>query len=367
MKKFKLLSVVGARPNFIKMAPVCRSISKHPLEFDNFLCHTGQHFDHKMSDVFFDELGLMKPDFYLNVGPGSHAMQTARIMESFESVVNRVQPDIVIVPGDVNSTLACALVACKLGVKVAHIESGLRSFDRKMPEEINRILTDTISDYLFTTEESAQVNLKNEGIDPNKVFFTGNVMIDSLVYCADRIDQSEILSKIAANEKEYVLVTFHRPSNVDSEEGLKKLTEFLNIVSLKRPVVFPIHPRTLANLIRFGLKDSLSSRIIISEPIGYFDFIRLIKGSFAVITDSGGIQEETSFLKVPCITVRESTERPVTVLKGTNFLAGTDFEKALSLFQEIEGGRCKTGEIPPLWDGKTADRIVEILIKETRE
>lgn len=356
----KVISVVGARPNFIKIAPIHKAFKKFP-KIGHKICHTGQHFDKKMSEVFFNELDLPLPDFNLDVRSGSHAVQTAKIMIEFEKVLLAENPDMIIVPGDVNSTMACSLVASKMGIKIAHVESGLRSFDRSMPEEINRIVTDTISDLLFVSEPSGLKNLKNEGIQEKKIHFTGNVMIDSLLQYMPKIQQSEYYRQLGVSPNKYILVTFHRPANVDHEEGLSDLVKYLNIWSSDIKVIFPVHPRTMGKLREYKLIEKFKKNIIITDPIGYIDFLSLIKSAFMVITDSGGIQEETTFLSVPCVTVRDNTERPVTVEKGTNFLAGTNLINVTSKVQMIFKGKLKKGTIPDFWDGKTAERITDII------
>ncbi len=387
----KIISVVGARPNFMKVAPIHKAFSKLRIKDEEFLglpssslrmttednkivtanynqltiqhliCHTGQHYDEKMSDIFFHHLGLPKPDYYLGIGSGSHAEQTARIMIEFEKVLLKEKPDLVIVVGDVNSTIACSLTAKKLHIKVAHIEAGLRSFDRDMPEELNRILTDSISDYLFVTEQSGLVNLKNEGVDQGKIFFVGNCMIDSLINILDVSSKSNILNELKLDPDNFVLVTMHRPSNVDTEERLTELVKLLSSISKKRKIVFPVHPRTKKNLERFGLLDKLNANVILTDPIGYIDFVALIKNTELILTDSGGIQEESTYLGIQCITLRKSTERPSTVEVGTNQLVGEDFDKAEQAAIKILNGFRKAGKIPELWDGKSAERIVDIL------
>lgn len=359
----KVISVVGARPNFIKIAPIYQAFLQYSDRVQHLICHTGQHFDSKMSKVFFDELKLPKPDFHLGVGGGSHAVQTARIMTSFEEVMLSERPDLIIVPGDVNSTLACSLVASKMNIKIAHVEAGLRSFDRGMPEEINRVVTDVLSDYLFVTEESGLINLKNEGIADTKVFFTGNVMIDSLVRFMPLIDESTILDELGLDPREYILVTFHRPSNVDSPEYLSSLMQLLAELSGRKKVVFPVHPRTRQNLENADLMENLPADLILTEPIGYIDFLSLVKSSTLIITDSGGIQEESTFLGIQCITVRDNTERPITVDLGTNTLVRRDLANVRELAMRRLDGEIKRGSIPPLWDGKAAERIVEALLK----
>lgn len=394
----KIISVVGARPNFMKVAPLHKafeklsvgsgqlaegngkwksaeggesgkegknsSINRQPLTINHLICHTGQHYDEKMSKVFFDELELPKPDFYLGVGSGSHAEQTAKVMVEFEKILLEEKPDLVIVVGDVNSTIACSLAAVKLHIKVAHVEAGLRSFDKEMPEEINRVLTDTISDFLFITEKSGIENLKKSGVSEEKVFFVGNCMIDSLIHYLPKVDSSTITDDYKLKTNNYIVVTLHRPSNVDEEKSLKEVITMLNHLSEKRKIVFPIHPRTRANIKAFGLDNLLNENIILTDPIGYLDFISLVKNCELVITDSGGIQEESTYLGVQCLTLRENTERPVTVEVGTNHLIGTDFRKAEAAALEILSGKKKAGNIPELWDGKAAERIVEILLEK---
>lgn len=357
----KIISVVGARPNFIKIAPVHKAFLKIP-EVEHFICHTGQHFDKKMSSIFFDELEMPKPDFYLGINGGSHAEQTAHIMLAFEKIVLKEKPDLVIVPGDVNSTLAASLVAAKLHIPLAHIEAGLRSFDKKMPEEINRILTDEVSDLLFVTEKSGLENLSNGGITKEKIFFTGNVMIDSLVFYLQKIKQSGILDWLKLKKNQYILVTFHRPSNVDHQENLTKIIESINRLAEQSKLIFPIHPRTRNNMEKFGLLNKLHKNIVLLDPVGYLDFLSLTMHAALVVTDSGGIQEETSFLGVQCVTVRNTTERPITCEIGTNHLVGQDYGKAVETSLGILAGKKKTGKIPELWDGKAAQRIVEVIV-----
>ena len=357
-----VILVVGARPNFMKAAPVYKAFKNNYPDVNVKICHTGQHYDSKMSDVFFRDLGMPEPEFYLGVGSGSHAVQTANIMIEFEKVCIAEQPNVVLVAGDVNSTIACGLVASKLHIKLGHIESGLRSFDRKMPEEINRILTDCISDYLFVTEHSGLENLKNEGIPQEKVFFTGNCMIDSLIDFLPKTEVTNIKQRLGIEGK-YLLLTFHRPSNVDDKDFYDGLKELVNKYSGDFKLVFPIHPRTRKNLESFGVKIADYHNLILTEPLGYIDFLSLIKDSFCVITDSGGIQEETTYLGVPCITVRESTERPVTVEVGTNYLAGVNFNSVFSIFEEIIKGNTKKGKIPELWDGKAGARVAKYLVE----
>ncbi len=360
----KIISVVGARPNFMKVSPIHRSFLKYKDKIKHIICHTGQHYDENMSRIFFKDLELPEPDYYLGIGGGTHAEQTGRIMIEFEKVLVREKPDMVIVVGDVNSTIACSLTAAKLQIKVAHVEAGLRSFDREMPEELNRLLTDQISDFLFVTEKSGMENLRNEGISKDKVFFVGNVMIDSLVYFLKKAAESNILKKLNLRASNYVLVTLHRPGNVDAEKQLIKIVNMLNSIAQKRKIIFPVHPRTKQNLSNFRLSGKLDSNILLTEPIGYLDFLSLLRNSEIVITDSGGIQEETTFLGVQCVTVRKTTERPITAEIGTNHLAGEDFREAELTVNSIINGNMKEGKIPELWDGKTADKITEIIISK---
>lgn len=362
----KIISVVGARPNFMKVAPIHKAFNQlkikyNKLKIEHYICHTGQHYDEKMSKIFFEELELSKPDFDLGVGSGSHAYQTARIMIEFEKILLNEKPDLVIVVGDVNSTIACALTAVKLGIKVAHVEAGLRSFDRKMPEEINRILTDSISDLLFVTEKSGIENLIEEGIPEEKIFFVGNVMIDSLVSYLPKIEKANVISSFNLIPKNYCLATFHRPSNVDSKENLFNLVKLIQEVAKKKTVLFPVHPRTKINLVNYDLIKYLDNNIILAEPLGYINFISLMKHCSFILTDSGGIQEESTFLGVPCITLRSTTERPITTQIGTNYLVGEDVANVYKYLTQILEGVNKKGVIPDLWDGKAALRIVKII------
>lgn len=360
----KIMSVVGARPNFMKIAPINIEFQKYKDKVEHLICHTGQHYDANMSKVFFDELGLPTPDYYLGVGSGSHAIQTATIMMKFEEVLIKESPDLVIVVGDVNSTIACSLVAKKLNIKVAHIEAGLRSFDNSMPEEINRILTDAISDYLFVTEQSGLNNLKNEGVKDDKIFFVGNVMIDSLINNLNKINQSKILDRFSLKRHQYILCTLHRPANVDNRVWLKEIIELLTKYGSQFKILFPVHPRTLSNIESYGIKSKISNHLILCEPIGYIDFISLVKNSTLVITDSGGIQEEATFLNIQCLTLRENTERPVTIEIGTNQLIGTDINKIDKAVNKVLSGDIKKGKVPKYWDGKSAERICKILVEK---
>lgn len=357
---FKIISVVGARPNFIKIAPLDKAFQAYDT-IQHIICHTGQHFDPSMSKVFFEELNIPKPAYNLGVSGGSHARQTAAIMTAFEDVLLQEKPDLVIVPGDVNSTLAASLVAAKLQIPVAHVEAGLRSYDRRMPEEINRIIADQLSDLLFVTEQSGIDNLAVEGVDKQKIFFTGNVMIDSLVNHKPLINQSMVLNRFDLKAKEYVLCTFHRPSNVDDPGQLKALIALLNELVGIIKVVLPMHPRTRQNMESNGLLSTINPHIIQTEPLGYIDFLALTKDARLLLTDSGGIQEETTFLQVPCITVRDNTERPITCTIGTNTLVGTDFNHVREVVLKTLKTKDIEGEIPPLWDGNAAIRICEII------
>jgi UDP-N-acetylglucosamine 2-epimerase (non-hydrolysing) len=359
----KIINVVGARPNFMKISPIQREMGKYS-SMHPFLVHTGQHYDDKMSKLFFEDLELPQPDIYLGVGSGSHAQQTAKIMMEFENVVEKEKPDLVIVVGDVNSTAACSMVASKMGVAVAHVEAGLRSFDRTMPEEINRIVTDALSDYLFVTERSGLENLKKEGIPDSRVFFTGNVMIDSLVYFLQKARSTQILKQLNLDGYPFALITLHRPSNVDEKSNLKNLLKAFSVIGKEIKIVFPMHPRTRKMLKIFGLEATAGSvsNLILTDPVGYLDFMNLLQNAHMVLTDSGGIQEETTYLGIPCLTMRKNTERPVTIEVGTNTLVGSDPELIIVEANKIINGNAKKGEIPELWDGKAAKRIVEVLL-----
>ncbi|HYZ88221.1 MAG TPA: UDP-N-acetylglucosamine 2-epimerase (non-hydrolyzing) [Myxococcales bacterium] len=365
----KILHVVGARPNFMKVAPVLAELKKVP-GVEQVLVHTGQHYDTNMSDVFFQDLGMPAPDAHLGAGSGTHAQQTAKMMVEVEPVLLRHRPDVVVVAGDVNSTIAVALVAVKLWIPVAHIEAGLRTFDWRMPEEVNRVLTDRIAELLFTPARDADGNLKAEGIDMSRVHFVGNVMIDSLQTALPRARESRIHEMLGVRKGGYALATLHRPSNVDDPAALEKLLAVLAEVSGRIPVVFPIHPRTRA---RIAADESLRERIErtrgleLTEPVGYLDFLALTANARLVITDSGGIQEETTALGVPCLTVRENTERPVTVEIGTNTLVGTDPVRIVPAAIEVLEGRGKKGRVPELWDGRPAERIARILVRFCEE
>jgi UDP-N-acetylglucosamine 2-epimerase (non-hydrolysing) len=363
----KIILVVGARPNFMKIAPVLRELNSLPKDFNTLLVHTGQHYDKNMSEVFFDELSMPEPDMHLNVGSASHAIQTARIMEGFEKVLFDFQPDLVMVPGDVNSTVACALTGVKEGIPVAHLEAGLRSFDRTMPEEINRVVTDHISEMLFVTEKSGLVNLEREGISSEKIHFVGNTMIDTLAALLPKALQkwpelSELmnLSAEGVRNKEYVLVTLHRPSNVDDPAVLKEIVDGLCRVAEETPVIFPVHPRTAEKINELGM-DNVSERLNLIGPLGYLEFLSLTAHASVVLTDSGGIQEETTWLGIPCLTARPNTERPVTITKGTNRLIESSSDAIFSEVRRVLNREISGASRPELWDGKAAERIVQIL------
>ncbi|MDO8548257.1 MAG: UDP-N-acetylglucosamine 2-epimerase (non-hydrolyzing) [bacterium] len=351
----KIVHVVGARPNFMKMAPVFNALKKYKVR--QMVVHTGQHYSANMSDVFFKELNIKKPDINLHVGSGTQAGQVADIMKAFEPVVAKEKPDIVLVYGDVNSTVAASMVCGKLSVKVAHVEAGLRSRDLSMPEEINRMITDRLSSLYFTPSKDGDINLTAEGVDKNKIHFVGNVMIDTLVSFLPRIRSHK--SKIPF--KKFGVVTLHRPSNVDDPQTLKKILVSLNQISKNTPLVFPIHPRTRKMLTRIkGLKLD-SKKIMLVDPLGYIEFLSLVYLSTLVITDSGGIQEETTYLGIPCFTMRPNTERPVTLTVGTNTLVGNNFKLLNKKIGEVLKGTYKKGKIPPKWDGKAAERIAKII------
>jgi UDP-N-acetylglucosamine 2-epimerase (non-hydrolysing) len=357
-----LLLIIGTRPNFIKVT----RFKEVAVRFPNInlkIAHTGQHYDATMADVFFEQFNLT-PDYFLNVGNGSPNFQIAEIMMKLEElIITKFKPDLIIVVGDVNSTLAGAIAANKLNIKLAHIESGLRSFDNTMPEENNRILTDRICDLYFVTEPSGLENLRKEGVQEEKIKFVGNTMIDTLVAFSDKIEQADVLEKLKLTTKQFVLTTIHRPATVDNEEGLSKLIQLFKSITQKYKVVFPIHPRTVANLKKFNLYEELTQNkdIIITEPLDYFAFQKLIKHSKFIITDSGGIQEESTFLQVPCLTLRNNTERPITCTEGTNTLVKFDMQEINKLISEIENDTYKKGKVPELWDGHATERIFKLI------
>lgn len=379
----KILSIVGARPNFIKIAPIARVIEEHNSKdciptINHLIVHTGQHYDDMMSSRFFEDLELPRPHVNLDVGSDTHAVQTAKIMERFEPILLKEQPDILLIVGDVNSTIACALVASKIQYNgtakrprpiLGHVEAGLRSFDRTMPEEINRMITDALSDLLFITEMEAIKNLEYEGIPKNKIYFVGNVMIDTLIRFRDKARQLRILDNIGLQkenpDRKYGVVTLHRPSNVDDPVSLNCLIECMENIAERITIIFPSHPRTMKNLKHFGLDNRLSQNknIYVIQPLGYLEFLNLLLDATLVLTDSGGIQEEATFLQIPCLTLRENTERPVTITLGTNYLVGTDPKKIVKTVFDILEGRGKKGAVPPLWDGHASHRILEVLLK----
>ena len=363
--KPRILLVAGARPNFMKVAPVWRALEAMK-RFDLTLVHTGQHYDDNMSKVFFDDLRLPRPTAHLGVGSGSHAEQTARVMLAFEPALVDADPDLVIVVGDVNSTLACTLVAVKRDVPVAHVEAGLRSFDRTMPEEINRMVTDILADLLFTTSPEARDNLMREGVDEAKVHFVGNVMIDSLSFYRTEAEKSGVLETLGLEKKAYGLVTLHRPSNVDEAAVLVHLLDALTAIARECPLVFPVHPRTRQAIARTGYQDP-SGRLRLLDPIGYLDFMKLMAYSSIVLTDSGGIQEETTALGIPCLTIRDNTERPITVTMGTNRLVGTDPVRIVAEAKDVFRRGIHGARVPDLWDGKAADRIAQAVTRFLHE
>lgn len=383
MQSITIMTIAGARPNFMKIASIARAIEQHnakvasglalaALAIQHILVHTGQHYDHKMSQSFFVDLGIPQPDINLEVGSGSHALQTAEIMKRFEPVLLQEKPDVLLVVGDVNSTIACTLVAAKIdygaGMQkrplIVHVEAGLRSFDRDMPEEINRILTDALSDMLFVTEQSGVDNLKNEGVDDRKIHFVGNVMIDTLISQIGKANLSDFRT-VHGIKSPYGVVTLHRPSNVDKSAALIPLLHGLIKIADSLRLVFSVHPRTRNRMEEFGIFSELSQneRICLTEPLGYLDFLALVKDSSLVITDSGGIQEETTYLRIPCITLRTNTERPVTVTTGSNYLIGADPEKLVETARQVASGKGKDSSVPPLWDGEAGNRIIQRIVE----
>jgi UDP-N-acetylglucosamine 2-epimerase (non-hydrolysing) len=358
----KVACVVGARPNFMKIGPVIEAMRAYP-RLEPFLVHTGQHYDDAMSRVFFEDLGLPRPDVYLGVGSDSHTRQTAKVMTAFEELAIEHHPDYVLVVGDVNSTLAAALVAAKLRIRLGHVESGLRSFDRDMPEEINRLVTDAVADDLYTSCVDAAPNLLREGVSPERIHFVGNVMIDSLAHHRERAAASGVMETLGVTSRGYILVTLHRPSNVDEPETFRGILGALARLSREMPVLFPVHPRTRNRIGEFGLGEFVEAHpgLKLVDPQGYLDFLKLTDNAKLVVTDSGGIQEETTYLCVPCLTVRLNTERPVTVTEGTNELVGVDPERIVEAGLRVLREGAKPGRVPDLWDGRAGERIAKVL------
>jgi UDP-N-acetylglucosamine 2-epimerase (non-hydrolysing) len=353
----KILVICGARPNFMKIAPIMWDIRRRG-GIDSFLVHTGQHYDAKMSELFFEQLRIPRPDIDLGVGSGSHAVQTAEVMKRIEPVIIEQKPDLLLVVGDVNSTIACALAAVKLGVPVAHVEAGLRSFDRTMPEEINRILTDAISRWLFVSERSGIENLKREGVPDDRIFFVGNVMIDTLLATRELAERSKVLDEMHLAPGRFAVLTLHRPSNVDHPEVLDGILGALQGLTNSMPIVFPVHPRTRKAL--SGRATGTAANLRLVDPLGYLEFMKLVGNARVVLTDSGGIQEETTVLGVPCITLRSNTERPATVTDGTNVLVGSDPQKIAAAWRQALTAT-KSAKVPELWDGRAAGRILDVL------
>lgn len=388
----KILLVAGARPNFMKIAPLVHELNAQQKraqwrkrlrakgqELGWKIVHTGQHYDYEMSKVFFDELDIPEPDYFLGAGSGTHAEQTAKIMTVFERVCHKEKPDVVVVVGDVNSTLACSVTAKKLNVKVAHVEAGLRSFDMTMPEEINRIVTDSLSDYLFISEKSGMQNLKREGKSKKQMYFIGNIMIDTLYYGLKKLEKKEkqVKAKVeierdhassyTLSSDRYAVVTLHRPSNVDEKDKLKDILMALREISWDMNIYFPMHPRTEKNINKFKLNKVIeNSGIIMTPPMSYLEFLNLWKDASLVLTDSGGIQEETTVLGIPCFTIRDNTERPITIKQGTNTLVGITCQGILKAYRRFKKAKRKKGKVPKFWDGKTAKRIINILIKNQK-
>jgi len=367
MKQLKIIIVAGARPNFIKVAPLLRMVDRlnavpdRNVRLDSYLLHTGQHYDASMSSIFFRELGMRKPDFNLEVGSGSHAFQTAKVLMRFEVICERENPDWVVVVGDVNSTMACTLVCSKLGIPIAHVEAGLRSFDRSMPEEINRVVTDSLADLLLTPSQDADENLRREGTPESRIKFVGNIMIDTLIHNLDKARSQETHKRLGLKDRTYAYVTLHRPSNVDNKEALSAIITELKQLSRQIPVVFPLHPRTRNRMSEFAITLQNQENLILIDPVGYHDSLCLTEHARFVLTDSGGLQEESTYFQVPCLTLRPNTERPVTLLLGSNKLTSTE-----TLREDIEYALSDVplkGTTPPLWDGNTAERILRELIE----
>jgi UDP-N-acetylglucosamine 2-epimerase (non-hydrolysing) len=370
VRKLKLLLIAGARPNFMKVAPLIKCIRRRAAEgqhngtsLEYRLVHTGQHYDEKMSDIFFGELGIPAPDINLGVGSGSHAVQTAKVMTGFESICEQEKPDWVVVVGDVNSTMACTLVCAKLGIKVAHVEAGLRSFDRSMPEEVNRLVTDALADLLLTPSQDADANLRREGVPQSKIVCVGNIMIDALVENLARARQSSLLKKLGLDSGGFAYVTLHRPSNVDNQTGLSAIMTELQRLTGQMPVVFPMHPRTKKMCAQFGISLDTNKNLRILDPIGYHDSLCLTENARLVLTDSGGLQEESTYFKTPCLTLRPNTERPVTVTFGSNKLTSVD--RLSADLDEVLSRETKFGTIPPLWDGWAAERVINALLAQS--
>jgi len=360
METFRITCVVGARPNFMKIGPILREMSGRP-RFQPWLVHTGQHYSPEMSDALFSDLGIPKPDVHLGVGPGTQTQQTADIMRALETVFLERPADVVLVVGDVNSTMAASLVAAKLGIRIAHVEAGLRSGDRRMPEEINRLVTDALSDYLFASEPSGRRNLLAEGVPAERIFLVGNVMIDTLLAFRRRAAESGVLDRLQLVPKRYCLVTLHRPSNVDEPDRLRGLVNMLHQLSKKLPIVFPVHPRTRSRIEEAGFD---TGGLLLTPPLGYLDFLRLTSDARLVLTDSGGVQEETTILSVPCLTLRENTERPITMEEGTNRLVGIEPEAIFQAALEALNAPMPNRPAPALWDGKASGRILDVLERQ---
>jgi UDP-N-acetylglucosamine 2-epimerase (non-hydrolysing) len=363
-KKIKIAHIVGARPNFMKIAPILRVMSAYK-DIESVLIHTGQHYDTEMSDIFFRDLEMQYPDFYLGVGSGTHAEQTAKIMLYLEKILSRSAYDLLLLVGDVNSTLAASIVGAKLQIPIAHVEAGLRSWDREMPEEINRIITDALSTYLFTTSRKAEMNLLNEGISKEKIHFAGNVMIDTLTFLQKKAKTSQFNRKSSLKLGTYAVATLHRPANVDHRNALTKILQAFEQISQSIKIIFPIHPRTKAHVQAFGLDKYIKNTgIRLIDPVGYIEFLSLVMHSKFVLTDSGGIQEETTALGIPCLTLRNNTERPITVEVGTNTVVGSNTNMITAVVDKIMKGTYKKGRTPELWDGRAAERIVSILYEK---
>jgi len=362
--RLKTLNVVGARPNFMKVAPLMREYMKHPDRISPLLVHTGQHYDEGMSSVFFSELQIPEPDVFLGVGSGSHASQTAKVMELFEPVLLRHRPDLLVVVGDVNSTLAASIVAAKIGVPIAHVEAGLRSRDRTMPEEINRLVTDSLGDFLLTTSRDANDNLRREGIPEKRIHFVGNTMIDTMLMMKPFLKSSTVKKTLRLDGNAFAYMTLHRPSNVDNKTVLTGICEAVLRLQANIRIVWPLHPRTKKMLVAFDLLNPLQheTNIILCEPLSYLDSLSLMSDAKFVMTDSGGIQEETTVLGVPCLTLRENTERPITITEGTNELVGTDKDLLVKRGTSLIAGETRIGRIPELWDGRSSERIVSLLL-----